>query len=110
MKMTRKSFRVFWKNNWINLMKIIVQKCNLSAMVIQMSDELRYQSEHKRGCIANVRTEKTGRDDTYLRSSCMSGPGYRISTEEAHPGTENMLRQSTRSPRLRPNRGRPSAA
>lgn len=40
----------------------------------------------------------------------MSGPGYRISTEDAWPGAEKMLRQSTKSPKLSPNRSRPSPA
>jgi hypothetical protein len=46
----------------------------------------------------------------YLSRSCMSGPGYRMCTVDAWPGDENVLRQSTRSPRLRPKRTRPSAA
>jgi hypothetical protein len=40
----------------------------------------------------------------------MSGPGYRISTADACPGVEKMLRQSTKSPKLSPNRSRPSPA
>ena len=48
--------------------------------------------------------------NTYLRRSCMSGPGYRISTADACPGVEKMLRQSTKSPKLSPNRSRPSPA
>ena len=46
---------------------------------------------------------------TYLIRSCMSGPGYRISIVLECPGTENVFKQSTKSPKLNPNRGRPWA-
>lgn len=61
-----------------------------------------------------MRTQKKrrqkGKKEAYFRSSCMSGPGYRISMAGECPGVEKMLRQSTNSPKLKPNFGRPSAA
>ena len=46
---------------------------------------------------------------TYFRRSCRSGPGYWISIVLECPGTENVLRQSTKRPKLTPKRGRPCA-
>lgn len=39
----------------------------------------------------------------------MSGPGYRISIKLEWPGTEKVFKQSTKSPKLTPNLGRPCA-
>lgn len=48
-------------------------------------------------------------DCDYLRISSISGPGYLISIVFECPGDENVFKQSTRSPKLIPNLGLPSA-